>query len=225
MKNKKGSGFRTAFVLFCFAATIASLVVARPPMTKLWVTLPVVLGFVFYLVASVALQVAHAADGRPLFELAIVAAYPFLVYILVFFRLDVGSGSFWAFPGVFYFLMITGGFILGTVLSPLLARRKGHSWAAIGDTVWTGLEFLKGQKLFGSALIVLPALLISLAGAALYFSSKLWILTTFQKAELFFLLAIGTAAVIFFTFKHTVFGMVSPGDKAGRLNSPESNRS
>ncbi|MCJ7586807.1 MAG: hypothetical protein MUQ00_02755 [Candidatus Aminicenantes bacterium] len=225
MKNKKGSGFRTAFVLFCFAATIASLVVARPPMTKLWVTLPVVLGFVFYLVASVALQVAHSGDGRPLFELAVVTAYPFLVYLLVFRRLDVGSGSFWAFPGVFYFLMITGGFILGTVLSPLLARRKGHSWAAIGDTVWTGLEFLKGQKLFGSALIVLPALLISLAGAALYFSSKLWVLKTYQKAELFVLLAIGTSVVIFFTFKHTVFGMVSPGDKAGRLNSPESNRS
>jgi hypothetical protein len=101
---------------------------------------------------------------------------------------------------------------LGTVLSPLLARRKGHSWTAIGNTVWSGLEFLKGLKLFGSALVVLPALIISLAGAALYFSSKLWVLTTFQKAALFLLLAIGTAAIIFFTFKHTVFGIVSPAE-------------
>lgn len=210
MEKKKGSGIRTLFVFYCFAATIISLIVVRPPMSKLWVTLPVVFGFVFYFVASFALQVAHAADGRPLFELGIAAAYPYLVYVLVFFRLDVGDGAFWAFPGVFTFLMITGGFILGTILSPLLARRKGHSWAAIGETVWSGLEFLKGLKLFGSALVVLPALLISLAGSALYLSSELWVLKPFQRAELFFFLALGTAVVIFFTFKHTVFGMISP---------------
>ena len=220
--KKKGSGLRTLFVLYSFAATIVSLIAARPPMSKLWVSLPVVIGFVFYLVASVALQVAHAADGRSLFELLIAAAYPFLAYAVVFFRLDVGAASFWAFPGVFYFLMFTGGFILGTLLSPLLARRKGRDWTAIGEAAWTGVEFLKGQGLFGSALIVLPALLLSLAGAALYFSAKLWVLTSFQKAVLFMFLAAGAAAVIFFTFKHTVFGMVSPGERADKPNSPES---
>ena len=148
MEKKKGSGLRTLFVLYCFAATVASLVAARPPMSKLWVSLPAVIGFVFYLVALVALQVAHAADGRPAFELLAVAAYPFLVYALVFFRLDYRTAAFLAFPGVFYFLMLTGGFILGTVLSPLLARRKGRDWGTIGDAVWSGVEFLKSLGLF-----------------------------------------------------------------------------
>jgi hypothetical protein len=193
-------------------------------MSKLWVSLPAVIGFVFYLVALVALQVAHAADGRPAFELLAVAAYPFLVYALVFFRLDYRTAAFLAFPGVFYFLMLTGGFILGTVLSPLLARRKGRDWGTIGDAVWSGVEFLKSLGLFGSALIVLPALILSLAGAALYFFMGVWVLTRFQKAELFLFLAAGTAAVALFAFKHTVFGMVSPGERADRPNSPESDR-
>lgn len=193
-------------------------------MTKLWLTLPIVFGFVFYIVALFALQVAHAADGRPLFELAIAALYPYLVYALIFRRMDVGSRAFWAFPGVFMFLTITSGFILGTVLSPLLARRKGHSWTAVGEMVWSGIEFLKRAGLFGSGLIVLPALIVSLAGAALYFSFGLWVLGPFKRAALFIFLAFGTAVILFFTFKHTVFGMVFPGEKAGKPNSPESGK-
>ncbi|MBN2206597.1 MAG: hypothetical protein JW742_04265 [Candidatus Aminicenantes bacterium] len=224
MDRKKGAGLRTLFIVFCFAATIVSLIVARPSLSSLLVSIPVVIGFVFYIVASVALQVAHAAAGRPLRELLFVAAYPFLAYALVFCRIDFGSAAFRAFPGVFYFLTLTGGFILGTLLSPLLARRKGREWGEAAEAVWSGIAFLRALGLFASALIVLPALVLSLAGAALYLTLKLWSLTRFQLALLFLLLAAGTAVVVVFTFKQTVFAAAAPEEKAGRPNSPRSDR-
>jgi hypothetical protein len=224
MAKARGAGLRALFVLYCLAATAVSLVAARPPMSRVWVLIPFVIGLVFYLVASVALQTAHAFDGRSLVELLLVAAYPYFVYAAVFLRFDVGSLSFWAFPGVFYFLMLTGGFVFGMILAPLLARREGRDWGAVGETAWRGIELLKTLGLFGSALIVLPALVLSLAGAAVYLALRLWSLDAARTVELLLFLAAGAGAILIFSFRHTVFGTAVPSDRAGRPSSPGSDK-
>lgn len=220
--RKTKAGLRALFVLYCFGATAVSLAALRIPLSKLWVSLLVVVGSVFYIVASFALQAVHASDGRPLFELFAVAAYPVLVYALVFFRLDFRAAAFLAFPGLFYFLMLTGGFILGTVLSPLIARRKGRDWGEIGDTVEAGVDFLKNLGLYASALVVLPVLALSLAGAAAFLFLSLWRATAAQAVALALLLAVGIATVVALTFNHTVFAAAAPGETAGRPSSPGS---
>jgi len=101
--------FRFLFVVYCFATLILALVVSGFDFSSTILVMLLLIGTIFYIIASTALQVAHKKEGRPLIDLVLVIFYPFLVYYLMFFSFDIKSKLFLMFPGYFYFLVITGG--------------------------------------------------------------------------------------------------------------------
>ena len=199
--------FRFLFVVYCFATLIVALVVSGFDFSSFIPVMLLIIGTIFYIIASTALQVSHKKEERPLTDLVLVILYPFLVYYLMFFSFDFKSTLFLMFPGYFYFLVITGGFILGIFLSPFMAARKGHPNEKIRYFILEGIEFIKNM----GALVYAGIMFIGIFAALTYFFTRFlsrftrW--SSLQTAFFYFFLFVGIIGVIKFTYRHTSFNI------------------
>lgn len=166
-----------------------------------------VIGFVFQIVSSASLALAHAKEkGNQLLPVALIG-YPLLTWLLLYGDLAYKTTNFWIFQGFLLFQIVTGGFLLGIFLSPLLAVRKGASLSEAGRRVRFGIDFIKSINLKAYALVMFGGIIIALG----YYSSALIMrlqeLPPAKKGLFLLLLLPALMAVIRFSYRHTTFGI------------------
>jgi hypothetical protein len=125
-----------------------------------------VAGLVFYVIGTIVLQMTQHKEGRSILSLVVLIGYPFLSFFLQFGSAEYMSREFWRYAGWTNFVMIEGGFMLGIVLSPLIARGRGMQDSQISSIVRKGREHIAnyGWKGLGGAgalvvLLLAPAVL------------------------------------------------------------------
>lgn len=187
---------RFLFVVYCLLALAFALYFSTVDFSTFLPITLLVVGIVFFIVAAGALLTAHKKEDRPLLDLLIVAAYPYLVYLLTFLSLDVESTLFWMFPGFFYFLVITGGFVLGILFSPFMALGFREGLKTVGK--------MGPMKYVG---LVLAGVFGAVAWFFTRFLSNFTELTSFQSAVFWFFLLVGVLSVIKFSYRHTSFNL------------------
>lgn len=165
-----------------------------------------VCGLIVYIVAIGTVLVAHRNAARPMWELYLAFAAPYVLYALLFLSFDWKSKELWRFTGAFQFLSIAGGFILGIVLSPLIAVAVGSFTGreALDYTVF-GFRFIHGIGLkdfatvlgagFVAALIYFAGLLVTEIGA----------LGTARKVFFYIILLNATALFAYYAYTMTTF--------------------
>lgn len=186
---------RFLFAAYCFFALVFALYFSGMDFFTFIPIMLLVIGIVFFIIAVGALSVAHKKEGRHWSDLLMVMAYPYLVYLLVFLTFDIKSKLFWMFPGYFYFLVITGGFILGILFSPIIARGIRDGFQIIGKM---GVMKYVGLILAGVFAVLVWFFTRFLAG----FTP----LSPVQTAVFWFFLLLGIFAVIKFSYRHSAFG-------------------
>ncbi len=199
--------FRFLFVIYCLSTLVLAFIFSGIDFSHFIPAMLSIIGFVFYIIANTALLVAHHKEERPLNDLVFIIFYPCLVYFLMFFSFDFQSKFFWLFTGYFYFLVITGGFILGIFLSPLLARKKGYSWKEVGHFIRAGINFIRNMGLLGYAGFMFMGIFVGLVYFFTRFLSRFSPLSSLQTAVFFFFLFMGIFGVIKFTYRHTAFNI------------------
>jgi hypothetical protein len=204
---------RFLFVVYCFLALEFSLFVSGLDFSSAINIILLTVAIVFFIIASTSLLKAHKSEGRPLTDLLWIMLYPFPAYAAVFFTIDIGSNLFWAFPGYFYFLAITGGFVLGIVFSPFLAKRKATEREKddIARAVRDGIGKTKSSGALRSIAILLTGAFVAVAYFFTRFLAGLAELTIVQKGIFCFLLLLAVAGVVKFTVRHTRFGRPAKG--------------
>ena len=138
---------RTTFVIYCLYLFVVAVLLSDEDLDSemtlikgvLWIT-----AFVFYVIASITLQVMHHRDRSSLWDLLFLLLFPVLVYVILFGLHSIGGRAFWTFLGLFSFLMITGGFILGVCLSPVIARLKGQIVFSFSVIRMLGVKYCVG---------------------------------------------------------------------------------
>jgi hypothetical protein len=203
MKKSASNIFRFLFVLYCFVALGVSLFLSGIDFSDFFPLMLLLIGIVFYIIASVGLQAAHIKEGRPLGDLVYAVLYPYMVYVLIFLSVDFKNIVYWMFPGYFHFLVITGGFILGIAFSPFMAARRDYS----GEFV-SGWKFIRGLGRPGvPILLMLVCVFIALSYFFLRFPLGLADLTVYQSAVFYIFLVTAVTLVIKFTYRHTIFNI------------------
>ncbi len=188
--------FRFLFVVYCFIALVFGLFFSGIDFSSFVPVLLLVIGIVFYIIANVALLGAHKKEGRSLADLLFVMVYPFLVYALVFLSFDFSSKLFWMFPGYFYFLVITGGFVLGLLFSPFIAGGVRQGFRVFGKM---GVMKYIGFLLSGVFLVLVWFFVRFLSGFVE--------LSLVQGVVFWFLLLLGIFGVIKFSYRHSSFNI------------------
>ncbi len=199
--------FRFLFVLYCFVTLVFAFIFSRLDFTAFVPATLLFVGIVFYIIAIVALQVMHQKEARSLNDLLLVIGYPYLVYFLMFFSLNYRDQQLWIIVGFFYFLVLTAGFVLGIVLSPLIAKLKEFPKEEIRGHLRFGIEFLKRGRGIGDALFLLIGIFIALVYFYARFLLRFSHLSLYQAFVFYFFLLLGIIAVVKFTFRHTVFNI------------------
>jgi len=197
--------FRVFFTVLCFIALEFALFLSQMPFSSLLSIMALVVALVFYIIASVSLQIAHHKDNGRLIHLFWFLVYPFMVYGVVFLSFDFKSRLFWLFPGYFYFLSITGGFMCGLLLSPFIAARKNIPRRRINEIVREGFVYLKSYRLRSTAGVMFTAITVVLVYYYLHLMSQFVELSPFQITAFCFFQFAAIIAVIRFTYGHTLF--------------------
>lgn len=187
---------RFLFVSYCFIALVFALFFSGVDFSLLVPIVLLVIGIVFYIIANVALLGAHKKEDRSLTDLLVVMVYPFLVYLLVFLSFDFGGKLFWMFPGFFYFLVITGGFVLGLLFSPFIAGGIREGFRVMGK--------MGVMKYIG---FMLSGVFVVLVWFFTRFLSGFTELTSVQTAVFWFFLLLGIYVVIKFSYRHSTFNL------------------
>ena len=198
---------RFLFVAWCVVTYILAFVFTGGQRDPRLTAMLLSTGLIFYIFASAALQLAHAKENRPISDLVLVAAYPMIVYFILARGLDA-SRTFWVFIGFLQFILITGGFMLGILIAPVIARGRGMSAEQAGGMVRFGFSYM---RLFGRRVVFLILLFAgAIAGMALFSGRLLRALpeSTPMRDTLFAVLsAAGLVIVALYTYRHTIFNL------------------
>lgn len=205
--NGRVNFLRFLFVAYGLATFILALVFSGFVNPAFWQGFLLVVGLVLYIVAGVTLRVAHKTEKRPVAELIPALLYPVLAYYLMFFSFDLGTKRFWMFIGYFQFLVLTGGFMLGIFLAPVIARRS-YSKEQVAGVVKFGLRYIKSIRREAFALVLFTGIWISLAYFAARLMSRLG--RPMPRQWVVFCAFFVSALVILtrFTYRHTVFNLM-----------------
>jgi len=198
---------RIIFTVWCFIALEFALFLSRMKFSSFISIMGLMVGLVFFIIASVSLQVAHHKDKRPFTDLFWFLLFPFIAYGVIFFSFDFSSKLFWIFPGYFYFLSITGGFVFGILLSPFIAARDNIPKRRIKQIVREGFVYLKSHGLRSAAGIMFSAILTVLVYYYWYMLSHFVELSLFQTVIFYVFQFAAILAVIRFTYRHTKFNI------------------
>ena len=199
---------RAVFVAWCVVTYILAFVFSGRMNGTPTAAMLLSTGLIFYIFAALGLQLAHAKDKRPVSDLVLVAAYPVLLYFLLARGFDA-SRRFWIFVGYLQFILITGGFLLGIMLGPVIAWGRGMPAEQARGVVQFGLSYM---RLFGRRVVFLILLFAGTLAGMVVFGIRL--LHTLPEATpvrdtLFAVLsATGLVVVVAFTYRHTVFNLL-----------------
>ena len=146
--------FRTLFVIYCLASFIAALFLSNIDFAPLLIRLTIAIGLVFFVLSSIVLQIEHHTEGRPVWELIIVLLFPILVYCLMFYFSGLSAREFWVFIGYFNAIVLTGGFIMGIFLSPIIAAFNAYSQEEILKRISLGTSSIMRKGAAGNAILL-----------------------------------------------------------------------
>ncbi len=200
--------FRVFYALFLVAGYMAMAVLKGLFLneTPYWKGICAVCGLIVYIVAIGTILIAHRNASRSFWELILAFAAPYILYALLFFSFDWASKELWRFTGAFQFISIAGGFILGIVLSPLIAVIIGsHTGKETLDMTVFGFRFIDsiGLKAFGAVLAAGFTL------ALVFFSSvivtEIRDLIVVKKIFFYLLLLNSTALFAYYAYTMTTF--------------------
>ncbi len=164
-------------------------------------------GITFYVMALGIFFISQHQEKRSVFlEMLMVGGYPWLAYLLFFDKATLFTPQFWIFIGLFSFIMMTGGFLLGMLSAPVLAYCQNYSWKEVSEMVKHGFEYMgqTGLANWGKALIFAVTLALVFYLGSLTASLK--DLNSAQKIIFYILLFLQTGAMAWFFYKHSVFG-------------------
>ena len=162
---------------------------------------------VFFIIASIALQVEHHTEGRPLWELIIVLLFPISVYCLMFFSLDLSSAAVWVFIGYYNAIVLTGGFILGIFLSPIIAAFNAYSQDEIFKRINFGIGSIMKKGPVGNGILMFAGIILALIYFATGLFNLIGPLSVLQKTELYGSLILALVSLIWFSYRHTTFNI------------------
>jgi len=130
-----------------------------------------------------------------------------VIYAVLARGLDA-SRTFWVFIGFLQFVLVTGGFMLGLLLAPVIAWGRGMPAEQAGGIVRFGIAYM---RLFGRRVVFLILLFAgAIAGMVLFCSRLLQTLpvSTPARDALFAVLSAGGLVIVaLYTYRHTVFNL------------------
>ena len=195
---------RFLFILYYFLMGVVSLYVGDFDPSSILAVFGFTCALIFYIIAAFALQTAHKKDGRSKIDWLVLAAYPFLIYFLVFSDFDESRPFFWILPGYFYFSIIAGGFLGGICLSPILARSDRYSKEEIEGIVDRGRAITNWPLSLFSVMLLLT-LLLALIYVPLTLLRDLEGVRTWRRGLFILLFSAGILRVVQFGYRHTIF--------------------
>ena len=198
---------RFLFVTWCVVTFILAFVFTGEHRDPRLTAMLLSTGLIFYIFAGAGLQIAHATDKRPVSDLVLAAAYPILIYAVIARGLDA-SRTFWVFLGFLQFILITGGFMLGLFLAPVIAWGRGMPAEQAGGLVRFGISYM---RLFGRRVVFLVLLFAGAIAGMIFFCNRLLRMlpeSTASRDALFAVLsAAGLVIVALYTYRHTIFNL------------------
>lgn len=205
--NAGVNALRFLFIVYVFVTFILALVFSGVRNISAGFGIVLACGFVLLVVSGAVLQIAHKTEKRSAAELIPALLYPVLAYYLMFFSFDLGTRRFWIFIGFFQFLVSVGGFLLGILLAPVIAR-PSYSKEQVAGVVRFGLGHIKSLRRETFAVVLLTGVTLCLAYVAWRLVRRLGPLTSLQQLVFYASLAAGIAIVLTFTYRHTVFNLM-----------------
>jgi len=209
--DKIKKSVRVCFVAYALTTYVLAMVFSglNRPENKPWLFV-VVAGLVFYIVAGIALQIMQHRDKRPVWELAVLAGYPFLAFHLQFKSTAFLTTAFWRYAGWSYFLIMAGGFILAIVLAPLFARLRGAPAGQVGEVLKLGKAHVAryGWKGVGGVIALcalLCAPILYVAWLAMRQANELQARKSWPYAAY---VGLGALIMLALTYRHTLFGLL-----------------
>jgi len=203
---------RILFSFYLFYILIFSLFYSKFNFSNLYTISISLISIVFYIIAISSLNIAHNKDKRSITDLIYIVIYPFFVYTLIFYKLGLNIDSIILFSGFFYFFIITGGFIFGILLSPLLTKwgEKNKNNNVINIT--KEKVRVKAKKFKYALFTFLSSLFIALTVVFIKLISTVKQLGIYRIAVFYFFLFIGIGLIIKFTYSHTIYNIVNDPD-------------
>ena len=207
MKFRFGIFFRFLLAAYCLLTFFLAVFFSGIPYSSSGAAFLLTAALVFYIVSLGGLLIAHRKEGRPAIEAGLLFFYPLAVRCFIFRKCDVREPDFWLFIGVFTFIIIAGGFFLGIILSPLIARVRGQSAKKTGAAVRSGFRHIRRAVPLDFAVFFAGGVILALVLSFLrIFPSILPPDQGWSLAACAFLAA-GTAGTAWFAYRHTRFGL------------------
>lgn len=166
------------------------------------------IGLVFFIIGLGGLLIGHRIEGRSPVELLIFFLYPPAAYLIIFRELDLGSGEFWVFLGAYNFLAIAGGFLIGILLSPIVALCRGLPGRGVLKLVRFGLDRFRRPGMAELGAVLLVGVSAALAVAAVDLLAGVLPAEMLPRFGGYLFLLLGTSAVALFSYRHTTFNLL-----------------
>lgn len=213
---------RTVFVAYVLATYVLAMIVSglSRPENRLWLYLAVA-GLVWYIIAAVVLQLILHKERQPLWLVAVFVVYPPVTHYLQFSSMNLASLDFWCYAGWAYFLVICGGFILGIVLSPAIARLRGASGQEVSGAIAVGREHIArhGWKGITGALALIGLMCAPIALGAVFGMRHAGSIAARESGWFAAYAALGAAIMLVLTYRNTLFSYLARLRHNGRHNS------
>ena len=207
MKFRVGIIFRFLLAIYCLATFFLAIFFSGISSSSSGAAFLLTAALVFYIVSLGGLLIAHRKEGRPAIETGLLLFYPLAVRFFLFRKCDVGEPDFWLFIGVFTFIIIAGGFFLGIVLSPLIARVRGQSASKTGSAVRSGFRHIRRAVPLDFAVFFAGGVILALVLSFLRIFPSILPPDQGWSSAAYAFLAAGTAGTAWFSYRHTRFGL------------------
>lgn len=214
-QKPRTGGLAKAMRVVCALCAIGSLATAAVlawPLDRRLVATLFVCGLVVHIVAVFALLAMHRIGARPVWEPVAFLLAPAVVWWFLGGPDGRAAHAFWVFHGAFLFVALTGGFLLGVFLSPVIAIRQGLDGATAARGVQGGVAHVRrmpGLGTFGALLFGATAIgLVGLAVRAAHLCG-LARLPVASQIALALLATVAAGAVAVLTYRNTIFGLMA----------------
>jgi len=197
---------RTIFAVYSVAILFVAFALAGFPAFSLPVRIGLIGGIVFHIIASAVFSLVHHKENRGLWEIVAAAALPFAAYVAAFGWSGAADRHLWIVVGMSQFLFLTGGFLAGLLLSPIVAMIRGRPMESVGFILESGVAFLGSWKRILAACV----LFLAVAGG---FAAAIWLVfreiqgrSQNQRLVYFAVLTTAAAVIARASYRQTVFG-------------------
>lgn len=214
-QKPRTGGFAKAVRLACALCAIGSFATAAAlawPLDRRLVATLFICGIAVHIVAVFALLSMHRVGARPSWEPVAFLLAPAVAWWILGGPEGRAAYPFWIFHGAFLFVALTGGFLLGVFLSPVIAIRQGLDGVTAARGVQGGIANVRrmsglgtfGAVLFGATAIGLVALAVRASNVC-----GLARLPVASQIALALLATVATGAVAVLAYRNTIFGLMA----------------